>query len=87
LDEGLKTREGPARTFLILARYAARTVYTEELQGIHGSILWPQNWFLFLKAWTAFARVDVKLGVFELWLRLRRKIGLRPIEVVGTVAV
>jgi len=88
LDEGLKTREGPARTFLILARYAARTVYTEELESIRGSVWWPQNWFSFLKAWTGFARVDVKLSVFETWLRLRRKLGMNPLEVVvGPVAV
>jgi aarF domain-containing kinase len=70
-----------------LARYAARTVYTEQLEAIHGSIWWPQNLFLFVQAWAAFARVDVKLGVFELWLKLRRQIGLKPMEVVGTVSM
>ena len=36
LDEGLQTGEGPERTFLILARYASRTVYEEEVENILG---------------------------------------------------
>ena len=36
LDEGLQTGEGPERTFLILARYASRTVYEEEVENIFG---------------------------------------------------
>src|SRR5204863_5671998 len=51
LDEGLQTRQGTVRTYLILARYASRTVYEEALESIGGSILWPPNLGKFLVTW------------------------------------
>jgi aarF domain-containing kinase len=82
LDEGLQTRQGSLRTFLILGRYAARTVYEEKLEGIRGSLLfWPPNWIVFLSAWTSYARVGLKLGLYEQWLGLRRLLGMEPIVV------
>jgi len=83
LDEGLQTRQGPLRTFLILARYASRTVYEEALEQIQtrGSLLWPGNFFMWLAAWSRHFRVEVKLGTYETWLKVRALAGLRQIEV------
>ncbi|KAG9199866.1 hypothetical protein G6514_007864 [Epicoccum nigrum] len=83
LDEGLQTRQGPLRTFLILARYASRTVYEEALEKIQsrGSLLWPGNLFMWLAAWSRHFRVEVKLGTYETWLKVRALAGLRQIAV------
>lgn len=81
LDDNLHTRQGPARTFLILARYASRAVYAEQLEKITGSKFWPSNAFKFLIAWSAYARVELKLSIYEGWLGLRRVLGMKPIEV------
>lgn len=45
LDENLRTRQGPVRTFLILARYCTRTVFEEQVEDLkkRGSLLWPRN--------------------------------------------
>ncbi|MCJ1388222.1 hypothetical protein MMC18_001067 [Xylographa bjoerkii] len=45
LDENLHTRQGPMRTFMILARYCSRTVFEEQMEiiGQHGNMLWPRN--------------------------------------------
>jgi len=87
LDDSLQTREGSARTFLILGRYAARTVYIEQLDKIKGSVLLPSNWIAFLAAWSAYARIELRLSIYEAWLRLRRLVGMKPVGVVGSVAV
>jgi aarF domain-containing kinase len=76
LDEGLQTRQGPARTFLILARYASRTVYEEQLENLKGSIFWPTNLFAFLQAWSRHMRVELKLGLFEKFLGIRAFFGM-----------
>lgn len=76
LDERLETRQGPVRTFLILARYCARTVYDESVEGIEGSLWWPRNLRVFFGAWVGYKVVEVKLGVFELWLGLKRVVGM-----------
>lgn len=76
LDEGLQSRQGPVRTFLILARYCARTVYEESLEGIRGSLWWPANLKLFLSAWAGYAYVELKLEAFESWLSFKRLVGL-----------
>ncbi|PKS07785.1 hypothetical protein jhhlp_006393 [Lomentospora prolificans] len=78
LDENLHTRQGPVRTFLILARYCARTVFHEQLDKVseRGSWLWPGNAARLLVAWLGFVRVEVKLGAFETLLRLKRLVGL-----------
>ena len=78
LDENLQTRQGPVRTFLILARYCSRTVLEEEIEGIRsrGSLLWPGNTFRVLRAWAGYLRVEVKLRGFEWWLGFKRVVGI-----------
>lgn len=78
LDENLHTRQGPMRTFLILARYCSRTVFEEQVENIRamGSLLWPGNMFRLIGAWLGFVRVEVKLEAFELWLGFKRVVGL-----------
>jgi aarF domain-containing kinase len=78
LDENLHTRQGPVRTFLILARYATRTVFEEQMELVsqHGSILRPSNFFRFLCAFAAYVRVEVKLLGYEKWLSLKTRLGM-----------
>lgn len=79
LDENLHTRRGPARGFLILARYCARTVFREQVDAIRdrpGSLLRPDNAARLLFAWLGYLRVEVKLEAFELWLGVKRVLGL-----------
>ncbi|KAI9678080.1 MAG: hypothetical protein M1817_006024 [Caeruleum heppii] len=79
LDENLHTRQGPVRTFLILARYCARCVLAEQLEAVRrssGSVLWPGNLWRLVRAWGAFVRVEVKLSVYEYWLAVRRVVGV-----------
>ncbi|OGM44347.1 ubiquinone biosynthesis protein [Aspergillus bombycis] len=78
LDENLHTRQGPVRTFLILARYATRTVFEEQMDLIHetGGLLRPFNFLRFLSAWTGFLRVELKLSVYETLLSLKSRLGL-----------
>ncbi|KAL3468270.1 ABC1 family-domain-containing protein [Aspergillus heterothallicus] len=78
LDENLHTRQGPVRTFLILARYATRTVFEEEIEVIYqnGGPLRPSNFWQFLCAWTKFLRVELKLSVYETVLSLKSRVGL-----------
>lgn len=81
LDAGLETSAGPVRSFLILARYAARTVFDEQLEVLRGpgasSLLWPSNAWRVLRAWSSYARVGLKLGVYEWFLHARAFVGLR----------
>ena len=74
LDENLQTRQGPVRTFLILARYCSRTVFEEQLEELRkkGSLLWPRNLLGLLGAWLGYFRVEVKLEAFESWLAIKR---------------
>lgn len=85
LDENLQTRQGPIRSFMILARYCTRTVFHEQLDMIraHGSLLWPPNALRVLAAWVGFVRVEVKLEAFEMWLSIKRRLGFRGIEFSG----
>lgn len=79
LDENLHTRQGPLRTFLILARYATRTVYEEQLENIResaGGLLRPLNFLRFLVAWMGFLRVELKLSVYETVLSVKSRVGL-----------
>ncbi|TRX93462.1 hypothetical protein FHL15_005737 [Xylaria flabelliformis] len=79
LDESLHTRQGPMRTFLILAHYCARTVLREQVDEIRqrpGSLLSPGNAIRFVAAWMGYLRVELKLEFFELWLSIRRIVGL-----------
>lgn len=77
LDENLHTRQGPMRTFLILARYAARSVFEEQMESIRESGGVFINFFRFLSAWAGFLRVEVKLSVYETLLSLKSRFGLR----------
>jgi aarF domain-containing kinase len=79
LDENLHTRQGPARTFLILARYASRTVYEEQLEKLTGSLFWLPNLFAYLRAWSSYARVELKLEVYEKYLLWRARLGWEPV--------
>ncbi|KAF7589663.1 hypothetical protein BBP40_003997 [Aspergillus hancockii] len=78
LDENLHTRQGPIRTFLILARYATRTVFEEQMDLIHesGGLFHLFNFLRFLTAWTGFLRVELKLSVYETLLSLKSQFGL-----------
>ncbi|KAK4974764.1 hypothetical protein LTR28_010069 [Elasticomyces elasticus] len=76
LDENLHTKQGSVRTFMILARYASRTVFEEQVESLRGSVLWPRNLLRFFGAWGAFMRVELKLTLFESWLGIRRRLGL-----------
>lgn len=80
LDENLHTRQGPIRSFMILARYCTRTVFYEQLEQIRaagGSLLWPPTALRVFAAWVGYLRVEVKLEAFELWLGVKRVLGLR----------
>ncbi|KAJ5745428.1 hypothetical protein N7520_010610 [Penicillium odoratum] len=77
LDENLHTRQGPMRTFLILARYATRTVFEEQMETIRDSGGVFANFFRFLSAWMGYLRVEVKLSVYETALSLKSRFGLR----------
>ncbi|PBP25042.1 ABC1 family protein [Diplocarpon rosae] len=74
LDENLQTRQGPVRSFLILARYCSRTVFEEQRETLRarGSLLWPENLWGLVSAWVAYFRVECKLEVFEAWLAIKR---------------
>ncbi|MCJ1473054.1 hypothetical protein MMC13_001703 [Lambiella insularis] len=77
LDENLHTRQGPVRTFMILARYCSRTVFQEQMEFInqHGSKLWPSNFFRLVGAWSSYMRVELKLTLYETYLSMRRAFG------------
>ncbi|KAH7357873.1 ABC1 family protein [Plectosphaerella cucumerina] len=85
LDENLQTRQGPIRTFMILARYCTRTVFEEQLEDLRarGSLFWPPNTVRFLVIWAGFLRVEIKLGAFELWLGVKRALGLKRTELAS----
>ncbi|EKD16619.1 ABC1 family protein [Drepanopeziza brunnea f. sp. 'multigermtubi' MB_m1] len=74
LDENLQTRQGPVRTFLILARYCSKTVFEEQLEILmgRGSLFWPGNLWGLVRAWAGHFRVEMKLGAFEAWLAFKR---------------
>ncbi|KAI9054185.1 hypothetical protein LZ554_001356 [Drepanopeziza brunnea f. sp. 'monogermtubi'] len=74
LDENLQTRQGPVRTFLILARYCSKTVFEEQLDILkgRGSLFWPGNLWGLVRAWAGYFRVEMKLEAFEAWLALKR---------------
>ena len=76
LDENLHTRNGPVRTFMILARYAARCVFQEQVDRIKGSLIWPGNFFRYSVALVGYARVALKLRGYELYLSGGRRLGL-----------
>lgn len=66
------------RTFLILARYATRTVFEEQIELIQetGGVFRPFNFLRFLRAWAGFLRVELKLSVYETLLSVKSRFGL-----------
>jgi aarF domain-containing kinase len=88
LDENLQTRQGPARQFLILARYCMRTVFYEQLEeiGQRGSLYWPPNALRVFAAWLGYLRVGIKLEAFELWISVKRAFGYRNGIDLGAMA-
>ncbi|KAI1085124.1 ABC1-domain-containing protein [Whalleya microplaca] len=91
LDENLHTRQGPLRSFMILARYCARTVFREQVDAIRarrpGSLLWPANALRFVAAWMGYLRVELKLEAFELWLSVKRVVGLNTTQYGAAASV
>ncbi|KAI1446296.1 ABC1-domain-containing protein [Annulohypoxylon stygium] len=90
LDENLHTRQGPMRSFMILARYCARTVFREQVEDARerpGSLLWPGNALRFIAAWVGYLRVELKLEAFELWLSVKRMVGVNTMSYGGAVAL
>ncbi|KAK3050478.1 hypothetical protein LTR09_008389 [Extremus antarcticus] len=85
LDENLQTREGPVRSFMILARYAAHCVYDEQVEKIQGSLIWPGNFVRWMGALGSYAKVAVKLRVYELYLSARRRMGFQASVLGGGV--
>ena len=78
LDQNLHTTQGPMRTFLILARYAAQTVWEEQVELLRasGGLLWPPAHILTLgAAWINFTRVRLKLVLYEIFLHARGTFG------------
>ncbi|TLD05803.1 uncharacterized protein PgNI_08289 [Pyricularia grisea] len=84
LDENLHTRQGPVRSFLILARYCTRTVFLERLEKLRerGSLLWPPNAVGLLAAWVGYLKVEVQLEAFEMWLSVKRCVVSPVLELV-----
>ena len=67
------------RSFLILARYAAQTVFDESVECLraHGALLWPPgNAKEFAYAWANFSRVRLKLAMYEWYLYVRGLLGM-----------
>ncbi|PSN64014.1 ABC1-domain-containing protein [Corynespora cassiicola Philippines] len=79
LDENLHTRQGPARTFLILARYASRAVYEEQLEALSGSLFKPLNLLAFVAAWVTHMKVELRLSTYESYLKLRALLGMQQV--------
>lgn len=84
LDENLHTRQGPVRSFLILARYCTRTVFLERLETLRerGSLFWPPNAVGLLAAWVGYLKVEVQLEAFEMWLSVKRCVVSPVLELV-----
>jgi aarF domain-containing kinase len=72
LDEGLQTRQGPVRAFLILARYAARALFDEEVQAVEAERHWWRRWWRLGAAYRRLWRVEARLRLFEAWVGIKR---------------
>ncbi|GIZ44516.1 hypothetical protein CKM354_000771200 [Cercospora kikuchii] len=77
LDENLHTTQGPMRSFMILARYAARCVWEEQKESISGSVFWPKNFFTLSLGLWEYTKVVLKLKIYEYYLSARRRLGLQ----------
>ena len=78
LDESLQTKEGPIRSFMILAKFASRTVWEEQKQTIkaQGRLLDPRIWLQLVSAWFSFVRVELNLFAYERALSIKRHLHL-----------
>lgn len=86
LDESLHTRQGPVRTFLILAQYCTKAVFLEQIDEIQrrgGSLFWPTNAARLAGAYVNFLRVELKLSLLEMWLAIKRALGLQNVTLAG----
>ncbi|RYP67169.1 hypothetical protein DL771_007397 [Monosporascus sp. 5C6A] len=83
LDESLRTRGGPARGFLILARYCARTVLRERADEARAAGAGLRCAVRLLAAWLAYFRLELKLSAFELWLTAKNVLGLKAPDFAG----
>lgn len=87
LDENLHTTQGPMRSFMILAKYAAHCVWEEQVDNIRGSWLLPSNAWRLTTALFAYAKVAMKLRIYEYYLGVRRSLGYQnPVSPVGATA-
>jgi len=79
LDASLQTTQGPARTFLILAQYAAKTVWDEQVENLKrkGGLFSFRNFGETVRAWGTYQRTVVRLRVYEIYLWVRGKMGRR----------
>ncbi|KAL1912929.1 hypothetical protein Sste5344_001016 [Sporothrix stenoceras] len=84
LDDALHTKQGPIRSFLVMAQYCLRTVFYEQVSNIreqHGSLLWPTNIVRLLGACLQYLKGGAKLEGIDLWLRARRLAGMKNLTV------
>ncbi|KIH86843.1 aarF domain-containing kinase [Sporothrix brasiliensis 5110] len=84
LDDALQTKQGPIRSFLIMAQYCLRTVFYEQVGTIreqHGSLWWPTNLARLLGACLQYLKGEAKLEGIDLWLRARRLAGMKNLTV------
>jgi aarF domain-containing kinase len=57
-------------------------VYEEQVEALAGrSLLWPGNFYQFVKAYASFVRVAWRLGAYEMLLRARAVLGMGAMEV------
>ncbi|KAJ5474956.1 ABC1 family protein MCP2 [Penicillium diatomitis] len=77
LDENLHTRQGPMRAFLILARYATRTVFEEQMELIRNSGGIFLNSSSISPPWAGYLRVETRLSVYETLLSVKSRLGLQ----------
>jgi len=82
LDENLHTSQGPVRSFLILARYAAHCVWQERIEEVKksGSVFWPENLLRLGLAFVSYAKIALDLRFYEYYLSARRRLGYAPVE-------
>lgn len=61
-------------------------MYEESLDAIraHGSVLWPRNLLAWLRAWSRHFKVEMQLGTYETWLKVRALAGMRQVGVANS---
>jgi hypothetical protein len=56
-------------------------VYEEQVDNLAGSVLWPRNLFMWLRAWSRHFRVEMQLSSYETFLKLRAMMGYKKMDV------